>query len=287
MCEERLREKKIDIIEGDLRPRGEELFFEGDLVVMGDVEDEAALCVDGKVEVYGTVGAAVIRAGGDIIVHGGVAGRAYLDSAGTVIVNYANNSSIVAGGSIYIKTGATHCNLTADNEITLHPRKGLLSGGVARAGCAITAAVVGAVPRTETRLEVGIPPLFRAESERLLNRIDRLKEELDETRKLIELLSADSTRLSDRARKMAEKLPLFRMKLSYLSRELDKYLKLYRTLQELMERNGSKGIIRVLDRIYPGVIISINTATLTVNDVMERVTFTEEGGEIRCSFEGR
>jgi hypothetical protein len=281
--DELMRESRKDIIEGDLKPAETESFFEGDLIVTGSVQDGVSICVDGKVEIYGIVGAAIIRAHGDIIVHGGLPGRAYLDSGGSVIVHYANNSSIVSSGSIFIKTGATHCMLTADNEVSLDPVKGLLSGGIVRAGNAITAATVGSLYKTRTVLEVGITPLFRAESRRVAERIESLKRELDETRKVFDLLvSADPRTLTERQSRLLDKIPLLQMKLTYLSRELSKYSRIYQSVQQAISEDLSGGVIRVFKRVYPGTQITINLTTMQVTDILENVIFQDVGGKIQC-----
>ncbi|HEX29895.1 TPA: DUF342 domain-containing protein [Candidatus Poribacteria bacterium] len=278
-----VRERQREIIEGDLRPTGSERFFEGDLIVTGNVRDGVSICVNGNVEVYGMVEAAIIRAYGDIIVHGGLPGRAYLDSGGSVIIHYANNSSIVSTGNIFIKTGATHCMLTADNEISLDPERGLLSGGIARAGNAITAATLGSLYKTETVLEVGITPIFRAESQRIAERIEFLREELDKTRKVFDLVvNSDPRFLSKRQLKLLDQIPLLQMKLSYLSKELGKYSRMYQSVQKAIEEDLSGGFIRVFRKVYPGVKITINFTSMQITDMLEDVIFEESGGRIRC-----
>lgn len=278
-----MRKKQREIIEGDLEPTGSERFFEGDLIVTGNVLDGVSICANGGVEVYGMVEAAVIRAHGDIVVHGGLPGRAYLDSGGSVIVHYANNSGIVSGGSIFIKTGATHCMLTADNEISLDPERGLLSGGMARAGNGITAATVGSLYRTKTILEVGIIPIFRAESQRIAERIEFLRKELDETRKVFDLIvNSDPRSLSQRQLKLLDQIPLLQMKLSYLSKELSKYSRMYQSVQKAIEGDLSGGFIRVFKKVYPGVKITINFTGMQITDIFENVIFEESGGRIEC-----
>ncbi len=285
--------------------------FNGNLIIKGDVGDNCTIQAERDIQIDGCVGASVIRAGGDILVKKGVFGRGHLNACGDIEVASVENGSLISGGSITIHQGAMHSRLSADKEIVVNEGKGILVGGKAKAGMAITAKRIGSPHITPTFLEVGILPILRDEHQRLRQKMDSLRQQIDQAEKAathIEKLSrSEGTYLksgsSQNAFSQVQKLPLWRFKVSYFNEESEKYTKRFKALEKTLstpkdkgERRKAKGEsismtrnfplpiegrVNVGEEIYPGVRISIAWTVLDIMDILRGVTFFVEGGKIQ------
>ena len=294
--------------------------FRGNLIVKGNIGDNYIIQAERDIQIDGSVGASVVRAGGSILVKKGVFGRGCLDARGDIEVGSVENGSLISGKNITIHQGAMHSRLAADKEITVAEGKGILAGGKAKAGIAITAKRIGSPHITPTLLEVGIPPLFRDERQRLKEKIELLRKQVDQAEKAtihIEKLSTegctgeakdtcfassvtssssnvDSSERSGEAKQLSrvQKLPLWRFRVAYLNKELEKYNKRFETLEKILSApsdvtkgNGHfqniESMVNVAEEIYPGVKISIAWTVLEIMEILRGVTFFAEGGKIQ------
>ena len=291
--------------------------FTGNLIVKGNVGDNCIIQAGRNIQIDGNVGASALRAGGDILVKKGVFGRGYLDACGDIEVGSVENGNLISGGNITIHKGAMHSRLAADGKIIITDGKGILVGGRAKAGRAITAKRLGSPHITPTLLEIGIPPLLRDEHQRLKEKIELLEKQVDQAGKAVihlEKVSADADNglnglgclplesslqaqggrssgtksVDDQARK----LPLWRFRVAYLNKELEKYTHRFKTLEKvlsdlslLMKGNGSSPKsecrINVAEEVYPGVKISIAWTVLEIMEILRGVAFFTEGGKVQ------
>jgi len=291
--------------------------FSGSLIVKGDVGDNCTIQAEQDIQIDGCVATSVIRAGGNILVKKGVFARGCLDACGDIEVASVENSSLISGGNITIHQGAMHSRLAADKDITVTEGKGILVGGKAKAGMAITAKRIGSPHITPTSLEVGIPPIFRDEYQRLKQKIDTLRQQIDQAGKVaihLEKLSRMSTDVLtggcphnptliasglehiannhesvDRFSQV-RKLPLWRFRVAYFKKEIEKYTKRFETLEKTLSAPKDKGDsfslpiegrVNVWEKIYPGVRISIARTVLDIMEILRGATFFVESREIQ------
>ena len=129
------------------------IFFIGDLTIVGTVRAGFKVAAEGWIDIQGRVEDAVVQSKGDITVSGGAVGdsNGRLCSEGSVQVRHAENISIKAGKNITIIEDAMHCKLDADGTITGKS----LAGGVASAGVEINLDTLGAVAGTRTVVDIG------------------------------------------------------------------------------------------------------------------------------------
>ncbi|WP_264175527.1 FapA family protein [Citrifermentans bemidjiense] len=186
--------KRVDLSTGNLH-------FKGSLEIEGDVLEGMEVSATHDINVGGIVEAAIVTAGGNIVVSGGVIGHgkgaqgkvenrkemAQLEAGGTVWVQFAENALINAGGEIVVKELSMQSELTSGSSITVGEkgaRKGHLIGGVCRAVSLVHAVVVGSHAGVPTVIEVGVDPALNKKLEIVLDALaekGRLIEELGKT----------------------------------------------------------------------------------------------------------
>ncbi|MCL6451319.1 MAG: FapA family protein [Acetobacteraceae bacterium] len=247
----------------------------GSVVVRGNVESGLRVVAQRDVEVYGCVDGGMVRAGGDVLVKRGIQGRGRggVEAQGNVSALFVQNARVSAGGRVEVGEAIMHSQVVAGEKVEVRGRKGLIVGGMVRAGEEVSARVVGSPYSTPTQIEVGVDPRSRQELAELLKSLAQASTDLEETRK--------GVRLYQEAEKAQGSLPPGRREA--LLRLLRQQSQLRRTVAELAERRQrleaeareqAGGRVKVSGVVYPGVRIVVGTAALTVRDEIPRASFS-------------
>jgi hypothetical protein len=139
--------------------------YDGGVHVAGDVHSGMTVKATGDIQVEGTVEDAILEAGGDVTVKGGIMGsgadiddssekiHATIKCGGSCTVKFAQDAHIFAGSGIFIHESSIQSDLTAAHQIIVGDkgsRKGELIGGIARATMLVMAHDIGSDdhPRT-------------------------------------------------------------------------------------------------------------------------------------------
>ena len=172
-----------------------------------------------------------------------------------------------------------HSHVFSKDNIVLIGRRGLIVGGICRAGKEIHAKTIGSSMATKTILEVGIDPEIKEKNEMLKKSISEIEDNLDKVIKSLNLLDKlkKVNRLDENKSQLYFKL--LRTKNSLLD-ELSQLNEKYQITKDKID-NLTKGRIKVIDTIYPGVRIVIGNSTMTIRDEMKKCTFYRDEGEIR------
>ena len=187
--------KSVDLHSGNVA-------FDGTLQVAGDIRSGMSVRVTGDVVVKGTIEAARVEAGGDVVVQGGIIGKAEavrathggaVDTAlircrGRLQARFIENAVVQAGTDVVVASGIRHSDVAAGASVLVGPPRsgqGSISGGRTRALLAVRAGVLGAVAGPDTLVQVGVNPY--AESQRLALEARRraLEDELGKLRQLV------------------------------------------------------------------------------------------------------
>jgi uncharacterized protein (DUF342 family) len=146
------------------------IVFDGAVQVSGDVHSGMTVKATGDIEVAGTVEDALLEAGGDVTIKGGIMGsdadydgpgkkiHATIKCGGSCTVKFAQDANIVAGNGIFIHETAMQCELGAAHQIIVGDkgsRKGDLIGGIARATMLVKAQNIGSDDHPRTVVIVG------------------------------------------------------------------------------------------------------------------------------------
>ncbi|MGQ9631824.1 MAG: flagellar assembly protein A [bacterium] len=241
----------VDYSTGNIR-------FVGDVVVRGDVLDGFRVEADGNVLIGGSVGAATIVSGGDVVVKGGFVGRSkgVIRASGGVFVAFVENGRIESGGDVIVGRASLHSKIIADSRVVVVENKGTIIGGMISALGGVEAKVVGAPAETFTRIMVG----FDYRAVRRVNLLGRNLLRLEERmRRILPAIAAIKgakgkvNALSPRYKGIYKKLIGNKVTLENKikrAREERKDL-----LESIRSRRGGELIVR--DMVYPGVRVTI------------------------------
>jgi hypothetical protein len=183
------------------------MIFEGTINIKGDVKDGMKVHASGDVFVGGTVEAAEIEAGGNIVIKGGVIGHsehsgdpneisafnATLISKGSISVHFAENVCMEAGTDIIIEEFSMHNHLTALNRVLVGKsggKKGRIIGGVTCASVLVKAAVIGSNAGFITKIKAGFNPYLQAQIDKLKLEIDANEKEQEDIKKIVAFILA-------------------------------------------------------------------------------------------------
>lgn len=237
--------------------------FDGAVTVKGDVQAGMTIKTSGDIEIGGTVEAAILIAGGNIVIKGGAIGArgrkdaqgkeipSYIQCTGSFTATYVQQATVEAGDSIFIDDVAMQSNLTATNQIVVgHKQRGHIIGGRLQATLMVKAKVIGSAAHIATRIDIGLDPRLRAQQQRLTAHRAQIEEQLAQVVKLQEL-----------AARMPERVPLETLKRARITRE-----SLLRTVARLGEEEA---LLQEQLRLSQSATV-----------VAEQAVF--EGTEVRC-----
>lgn len=175
--------------------------FEGTLQVRGDVTTGMSVKVSGDVLVSGTVEAAHIDAGGNVVVKGGIMGAAegaataepaarlaQVTARGSVKARFIGNAAINAGQNVEVESEIRQSEVNAGHTVTVGAKgstQGNISGGQVRALRGVRAATLGTMAGVKTIIQVGVNPHAQAQKEALQRTRKRLQEEKGKLEQLL------------------------------------------------------------------------------------------------------
>lgn len=256
------------------------IYFNGTVLVRENALNGFQIKADGDVEVRGVVEGAYIENKGDVIIRQGIQGynRPTIQTKGNITTKFVENAIINVGGNIMAEA-IMHSQIACKGNINLIGKRGLIVGGICRAGKEIKAKTIGSSMATSTILEVGTDPYALERKEKLKQELEIAEENLDKITKSLNLLEnlKKANRLDGEKTQMYLRLLKTR---NMLLEKLRDNKKEYEELDKIIA-NLSRGIVKVSGTIYPGVKIIIGNSNYFVRDEMKRCTFYREEGEIK------
>jgi uncharacterized protein (DUF342 family) len=267
-------------LNGDVNFKSGNISFLGSVLIRGNVDGGFRVETEGNVTVQGCVEAAEIKAGGTVTIRGGVngMGKCNIVCNGDFTAKYIENAKIDCGGAVTVREAIMHCEVNADGRVLVEMGKGLIVGGLIRAGEYISAKTIGSRFGTLTELEAGVRPKLKIEYQQLEAMIPGNKENLDKSEKAIAIL---------------EKLPVLPPERQEMYRNLLKTVSYLRTwLKEAEERkkvirdeiyviSKGQGKVRVREMLFPGIKVTIAGAVMVVRDEYKYVTLAHSEGEVK------
>ncbi|WP_373379646.1 FapA family protein [Cupriavidus nantongensis] len=255
--------------------------FDGTLRVSGDIRTGMSVNVTGDVVVEGTIEAASVEAGGNVVVKGGIIGksesahaeggisRASVRCKGVVKARFIENAVVEAGTEVTVDSGIRQSDVAAGQRIVVGGTgvQGSISGGRSRALLAVRAAVLGAPAGTATSIQVGLNPYADAQRAALEAERRRMLEEQNKVRQLVDFFAKHPERAVGDLREKA------RATLFKLSRDL---FELEARLTELGQQMqpAADAVIDAPRRIHGGVTLQVGSRVLKVME-------DKPGGQIR------
>lgn len=196
--------------------------FEGTVNITGDVHAGMTVRASGDIHVGGTVEAAVLDAGGDVVVKGGIIGHgqvhehpddnkktmiARVHSGASCSAHFIENASVEAGDSILVDELVMQSELAAVNQIVVGKPgsgHGSIIGGLVEATLLVQAGAIGSSAGVKTRVAVGTNPYLLEKLRHASKQLEAKTKELDEIVKLLTFIEEHPERVKPEIRHKAE-----------------------------------------------------------------------------------
>lgn len=259
-------------VKGDVNMNVGNIHFIGTVVIEGDVREGFRVISEDSVIINGGVENATIRAEKNIEVKYGIRGkRGYIYTKGNLNCKFIENTTVEVKGDVIVADAIIHSNVAAGgNVIVLEGKKGVILGGKVSAGGEINAKNIGSISELQTEIEVGIDPSLRQEMSALEEMIKIHQNELREVRLKYNILSAQDRK---------DEMLICLKECKELEESLKNSIEALNQIKKYISANR-KGKVSVLERIYPGVKLTIQTKTFLLKVDYKHVTFIEKLGEI-------
>lgn len=247
--------------------------FTGSVIIDGDVNEGMKVIASGDVTIGGFVESAMIEAGGDVTISGGIIGRKHdiektkvtdvkmsvsVNAKGSIYAKYCQYAEISCSKDVRIENQLLHSSLNIQGGVkvgTEEKSNGKLIGGYIKAGSYVTAGIVGATAGSNTVIH------FEHE-------ILKLKEQMHDIEARLKLDSTKTTELKEATNKL-KKLPKDKVPADMLAKVVSTYQfhakrmgetllekeTLEKTTQEYMESI----YIEATEKLYHGVHLIIDT----------------------------
>ncbi len=250
-------------VQGDVDALIGKVEFFGDVVINGNVAAGAVIKAGKSLTISGTVEAADIYAGGDIILRRGVQGneKGLIRSRGSIYADFLEHCKVEARGDVsanYI----LNSEVSAEGKVMATGKKGMILGGYVHGFQGIKAMCVGNDKEVKTVLHAGCEQSVydknaevRKEESENLERLEELEERAELLKKQLVIRSKDES-----LRHECEELIGERERLTERTKDL---FSEKQRLQSLVE-GGRKSSIRVEDKLYAGTVISVNNAQQSI-----------------------
>jgi len=240
------------------------IVFDGTVSVRGDVHAGMSIRATGDIHIAGTVeatsGESTLEAGGDIVVKGGVIGRAdagegkrevsHIHCKGSFTARFIQNTWVFAEDSIYVEDTAMQSDLFAANQIIVGNEnssgKGQIIGGSVRATLLVKAKVIGSQAMKNTVVEVGFHPLMHERLRSLAAEQDEWDKKMAEMEKVLAFAKQNPGKISPESFQRAENTYLDARTHATTVREefevLNKQLQLSEDGQVIVEKKLYEGV---------------------------------------------
>lgn len=227
----------------------------GSVEIRGNVTNGFSVTSRKDIAVRDVVEDAVLTAGGNVEVRGGVTakGAGIIKAGGDFRARYLHNARVEAGGDVHLTDGAIQSAITAGGKILVARGKGKVSGGVLKSGEHIEVNEAGAASGVSTRMEIEVGDSRCAQLEEIL---DALRKEQESQRKILGERSDDEV-MAQASSSEREKLASLLAQRRLVSKRIEKIEQALREERQKNLRESSKKRIVVKRQIHAGVVIAI------------------------------
>ncbi len=282
-----LKNGKVDIqavheIQGDLTLITGKVEFYGDIVVTGNVESGVTIRAGRNIEIKGTVEAANIFAGGNIILSRGIQGaqRAKISAKGDIFADFIEHTLMMAGGNVQANT-IVNSKVAADGEIILTGARGTIIGGYTHGMLGIQATEIGNSVEVRTVVHAGCEKetyqkMFAAKSKEL-SLTEELREVSDEFREL-----AHKKKMGKIPQRLETQLQYLEGRIKTLKDEIRDNKAILEEMEALIAR-GKDARIMVKGNIYRGTVVCLAQAQMPIEDTTCLMKYYHQNGIIESS----
>lgn len=281
-----LRDNHIDIknvheIRGDVDLVTGKIEFFGDIVIKGNVGSGVVIRASRNVTIEGVVEAATIYAGGDIVITKGIQGgqKGHIVARGNISSDFIELATVEAGGDVHSNT-YVNSEVSAAGMVIADGKKGVILGGNTRGLLGVSAMVLGNEAETRTFIASGYS------GDDYAKYIDAYQKESDVQKALSDTVDAMTQVLKtkrlgkDINEEKTNRLLLdLNEKKDELFEQLDKVRTEKEELSHIIETGKGSSVV-ANDKIFRGVIITIEGSTFVVPQNTSFMKYKNEGGKI-------
>lgn len=259
--------KPVLDIDGNVDYSSGNINFLGDVHVHGDVCTGFTVRAMGNITVEGVVEAAMVEAGGDLIMVKGAQGdnRAVLRASHSIYAKYLENCCVYAMEDLHADC-IINCDVYCDGLVEVRSGRGTIIGGSIRAAHEVSAEVMGSRSECQTAVVLGGLPCQEFDHEILVREIAGLEEELEKMER-----QPESPTKFTRMGKIRMQLSLNKNKLVQFDQDLE----------EQRESQEEPGVRRLTCTVaYPGTLVTIGPASYRFRQETRPVNASLVEGEI-------
>ncbi|WP_418790210.1 FapA family protein [Phosphitispora sp. TUW77] len=270
-------------INGDVDFNTGNIEFNGTVVVKGSLREGFKIVADGDVDVMGNISDGIVECTGTLKVKNGIIGRSKsrIKAGGSVISRFIENSVLESGIDVIVGEAIMHSRVNARKSVVVGG-KGVIVGGLVRAGEEINCKTVGSSMATATELETGVNPELRRRCSVVSKEKQAKEADLEKAEKAVKLLKhLEQTQGSLPDDKKAILVRVAKVH-GEITREIEELKTLLADIEAQIQQSG-RGRIKVHGVICPGVKVTIGSATMQVFDDLPFVTLTNVMGEIKIN----
>lgn len=274
-----LKVSQIYVVDGSLDANSKPIKFCGDVLVKENVFGEAQIEATGSITVNGSVEAATLIAGKDVLLRNGMQGnhRGYIFAKGDVSAKFFEQTTIVSKGNINANS-ILNCELNANKKIVVSGKRGAIVGGKCRAVELISASAIGNTAETSTSVVIGMGREFFDTVMAIDDTLSKLKHEID-------LLDSKLYNIMEKLeQKQSSSLILARNELIKEKIEKSaKYNEQFKLKEDIISQKERSldGKVIVSGRVFPNTNVSINGITNNLRDIYRNVTLFKKENEIK------
>jgi uncharacterized protein len=233
----------------------------GAIIITKDIESDARVEAEGDLEIYGNIEDADVHAGGEIYVHGGIAGGDHctIRSTGTIKAKFIQNADIEAEGDVIVQREIDKSSVRCRGFMIVGSR---IVGGEIQALGGIEADQIGSEGCVRTSLIAG-------EDYLLTQKVAILEEELGKRHETLDKITDRLKPLKDRPVTLSPKL---REVVRLLSEESDRLQAVIIAIEEEIaairaeSKERAKREILAKKIIYPETSYQLMSLTLVVRE---------------------
>lgn len=257
--------------------------YEGSIQINGNVRTNFMVRAKGDIVVKGVVEAAVLQAGGNIIIARGMngMGKGVLQAEGNIVAKFLENVTAEAKGYVASES-ILHSRVMAGGEVNVDGKRGFITGGRVCATGSINVKTLGSEMGADTVVEVGADPGIK---ERIAALQKKIAEDTKTLQSMQPVLMSTKQKLAQGV-KLTPEQSKYVQSLVLANKQKNEEIEADTAeLEELQKgiNNTSGTVIRVKGMVYPGTKICIGDVSMVVQKSVHYCRFVRERGDVKMA----
>lgn len=274
----RLVVSNLYTIDGDVNHVTGDIKFHGDILVRGNVSTGMSVNATGNITVDGHVEAAILEAGGSVVLKNGMqgGGRGEIRAGGDVSGKFFEQTTIYARGSVNANA-IMNSHVISEQKVIVSGKMGVLVGGSIVAVEEVSTTIIGNMSEVKTSVSVGADSETYLKLSSIEEKMNKVNEEINKLNMGIKQINTilerkPQTELSEK------KMQLLRTKIER-DTQMNSLKESKQRIEELIKRAALAKIV-VAKSIYRGTVIIINGEKKHIDSENYNITYCKKNGEI-------